>query len=87
MVVKNEKRVCGDRRVRESGRPMAGASVASVERRRLEVDEIPFSNGWPIGRFACRAKPKSNCEIETEKASPLGEAFFLWAAGGYFSRS
>jgi hypothetical protein len=44
MVVKNEKRVCGDRRVRESGPPNGWRERRkSVERRRLEVDEIPFS--------------------------------------------
>lgn len=44
MVVKNEKRMGRDRRALESGPPNGWRERRkSVERRRLEVDEIPFS--------------------------------------------
>ena len=44
MVVKNEKRLGSDRRAQEYGPPNGWRERRrSVERRRLEVDEIPFS--------------------------------------------
>jgi len=44
MVVKNEKRAGNDRRGLESGPPNGWRERRkSVERRRLEVQEIPFS--------------------------------------------
>lgn len=44
MVVKSEKRMGGDRRDCESGPPNGWRERRkSVERRRLKVDEIPFS--------------------------------------------
>lgn len=44
MVVKNEKRKVPDRRVRDFGPPNGWRERRkSVERRSLEVDEIPFS--------------------------------------------
>jgi hypothetical protein len=44
MVVKNEKRVGNDRRGREFGPPDGWRERRkSVERRLLDVDEIPFS--------------------------------------------
>lgn len=44
MVVKNEKRMGRDRRTQESGPPNGWRERRkSVERRLLEVDEIPFS--------------------------------------------
>jgi hypothetical protein len=44
MVVKNDKRTGVDRRTRESGPPNGWRERRkSVERRLLEVDEIPFS--------------------------------------------
>ena len=44
MVVKNEKRLGHDRRAQEYGPPNGWRERRkSVERRRLEVEEIPFS--------------------------------------------
>lgn len=44
MVVKNERRVGGDRRAAECGPPNGWRERRKhVERRQLEVDEIPFS--------------------------------------------
>lgn len=58
MVVKNEKRMGGDRRAAEYGPPNGWRERRkSVERRQPEVDEIPFSE-WLAYRPA-RAETES----------------------------